>query len=127
MSKRQTERRQSRRSTAPASTRYAHLSVYDPESGTVRGKPAEPSTPAAPVPERPHNGFYLAVPRGSDRYYAHLGAGCPYCVAPQWVETAGWPMPCRVLTGKDELCDAQERSQHRWSCTWWDHTDELPF
>lgn len=139
-------------SKAPAArpatpAKYAGLTVYDPTTRTVRGGlrdgadrapeavPVERSGRAAiPAPGAlPSRGFFLQVPNQSDRYREHLGAACPYCVAPGWVEEKGWPEPlqCHVWVTPNVMCcdtASAKDGQHHYQCFYWEHVENAtPF
>jgi hypothetical protein len=64
------------------------------------------------------------------RAEAHNIMKCPYCIAPGYVQNAGWPEPCRVRITENVECHSTSSAAeigHHYSCPFWDHTDGLPF
>lgn len=60
----------------------------------------------------------------------HVGRGCPYCRLPLVVKGSGWPVECKVMvSGYVECRDtaSAEEIGHHYACTFWDHSDGVPF
>jgi hypothetical protein len=60
----------------------------------------------------------------------HVTTGCPYCIAPGYIQGAGWPARCKVRVSEGVECaDTASAAEigHHYDCPFWDHTDGVPF
>lgn len=61
---------------------------------------------------------------------SHVEHRCPMCIAPDYTKTQGWPEPCQVLVAPNVVCSDTQSAEHighHHDCTFWDHTDAVPF
>lgn len=91
--------------------------------------PPEPEAPKQAAEEEKPKKELFSCPDGLRPY--HLERGCPWCIAEaQGVAIQDWPARCTVRIEESVQCADMAAASvmgHHWSCTFWDHTDGVPF
>lgn len=81
---------------------------------------------------RPNIDYDMHPVESEDQQRRHLSRNCPYCIVPGYISGGGWPVPCMVKITEDGMVRCSDTASaehigHHHDCTFWDHTDGVPF